>query len=429
MKKLLIGTGVAGIAVVALGAGSLIFTDKQIDNMVAQVEQTVSQPVTMTVLEDDNSLLHRQLNLVLAMDDGETQFKVIIENAIEKRPWGTSIQHIILMDDGFAKIDSNDEIKQLLTQYFVDQPFVTGTTNVSFSGNYQSTFLSKSVNESLAEGSLALSPFELVVTGNLTGDLTMNGSWAGMSMVNNDLQQSSVLIKPMQVSAVGELYNNSVFLGKQILSGEGMEFVQTSEWQNQRFTMAPFSFVSSGELADEHFSGLFTAALEGFNYEDDDNSLDVKNINTSISISGIEASNYKKLVDGLNEMQVSGVPSDALMGQASTLLRNGFVIEMNDWVATVDDQNIAFGAALVIPENDVADVSNLFSLMGLFANVKANANLQFDQGLADVPVLHEPLLALLTSGVMINDDTQYRMDFSLENGIALLNKEPLPLPF
>ncbi|MDX1474339.1 MAG: hypothetical protein R3309_09220, partial [Reinekea sp.] len=96
MKKLLIGTGVAGIAVVALGAGSLIFTDKQIDNMVAQVEQTVSQPVTMTVLEDDNSLLHRQLNLVLAMDDGETQFKVIIENAIEKRPWGTSIQHIIL---------------------------------------------------------------------------------------------------------------------------------------------------------------------------------------------------------------------------------------------------------------------------------------------------------------------------------------------
>ena len=218
-------------------------------------------------------------------------------------------------------------------------------------------------------------------------------------------------------------------MGEQRIAGEGLSLSQNSDWSNINFALGAFTLFSDGRFVDDRFSGQATMKVASLGFNSVDGRLQVDNVQAAVSIAGIAVESYKAIVAGLNEMQVTGAPSVQLMDEANVLLRNGFVLEFSDWQAVVDDQNIAFNAMFELPENTVADVNNLFSLIGLFASVKANAALHFDAGLSDVPLLYDAVFGLLSSGAVVNNGDDYSMSFTLENGVATLNGEPLSLPF
>ena len=427
MNKFLLGVSIVSVGAVALGAGSLAITDGQINKMVEQLESSVSAPMSVEVRKDTNSLFARQLDLVVAIQEEGFEATFFIENDIQKRPWGTAIAHAISMQSPFK--ESNDSLALLFNQSFVDQAFITGTTNVSIGGQYQTVLDSIGINEQTADGALDVKPMHVEMTGDMSGSIAMEGQWPGMVIGTNDLEKVTMELSPMEFSAKGKMYLDSVFLGKQRIAGQGVTLSQASDWQTMAVTFGAFAIESEGRLIDEKFMGRANVDLASLQYTAEDESLQANSIQAAVSIDGISAENYKALAVSLNEFQSSGVPSEQLMRDANVLLRNGFVVEFSDWQAVIEDQSIAFNAMLELPENTVADVNNPFSLMGLFTSIKANANLQFDRGLSDIPQLYDAVFGLLSSGAVVNEGDDYRMAFSLENGVATLNGAPVPLPF
>jgi hypothetical protein len=67
--------------------------------------------------------------------------------------------------------------------------------------------------------------------------------------------------------------------------------------------------------------------------------------------------------------------------------------------------------------------------MGLVGEIKANAEMAMDIGLADVPEVAGAMMGLLMTGALVEDGEEYTLDFTMEDGAAELNGEVLPLPF
>jgi uncharacterized protein YdgA (DUF945 family) len=149
----------------------------------------------------------------------------------------------------------------------------------------------------------------------------------------------------------------------------------------------------------------------------------------SFGMTGIDVAAYQALVEELNQMQLTGVPSSEMMESANILLQNGFGLTLDDWYATVEGHSVALNASFELPENEISDVNNPFTLLGLVGQLSASADLSMDSALADIPEISDALLSVLMTGAIVSEGDEYKMSFSMENGVAKLNGEVLPLPF
>jgi hypothetical protein len=429
MNKVVIGTLVASTAVVALGATSILVADKQVDNAVMQMTDAASSMLAVEVLEDDNRFLSRQLNVSLSINDLDNPFTLIIENSLSKKPWGTVVSHAVSFDKSFLDSVNEENAMAIMQKNFVDQPFLVGETSISMTGNYQSKFDTVEMNETVDDVEVMIGSLAIQAMGDINGALKLDGQWPGLNVSVDDLESVSFVVKPIEFHADGSYVNSSLFEGTQDFVSEGLEFVMSSEWDKQSLTTSGLTSSSVTEITNDRLSTNVTLASPGFVFVNNEEALTVNDINLALGISGINADNYMKIMDGLNQMQVTGVPGADLMESGNQLLQDGFSIDLTDWRAEIKDQSFAMDASFTLPENDIADVNNPFSLMGLVGEIKANAEMAMDIGLADVPEVAGAMMGLLMTGALVEDGEEYTLDFTMEDGAAELNGEALPLPF
>jgi uncharacterized protein YdgA (DUF945 family) len=429
MNKVLLGTAISVAAVTAIAATSMVVTDTQIDNVISHLTSSSLEPLTVAVIEDENSLFERNVSFSITFDDGQQPIVIIVDNQLSKKPWGTEITHSVALDDSILDDIYDVSARELMQKLFVNQALLEATTHVSMTGTYQTNIETLDVQETVEDVSIQFHPMRLSATGNMSGAIEMSGQWSGFSIVADDLEKIDFSFLPVEFQAEGKYINGSVFEGQQVLTGEGFNFSMESEWASQGLTGQSYELVSSGDVVGNDFSGELSFNSEGLTYQGDDSLLTVNDIGFSFVIAGIDIDNYQSLVEELNKMQTTGVPSPALMQSANVLLRNGFGLSLNDWHANIEGHSVALDADFELPENEIADANNPFSLMGLVTQFSATADVTMDSALADIPEISEPLLGVLMTGVFVSEGDQYTLAFSMKDGIAELNGEVLPLPF
>ena len=129
---------------------------------------------------------------------------------------------------------------------------------------------------------------------------------------------------------------------------------------------SPFSVSVSGEIDGDDYASRLELATDGFTLQDNGESLTITEVDAAVSLQGLNATNYQNLVTELNTMQTVGVPSQALMDELNSVLKNGFRFEVERWKATIEGQNLNAAAHFQLPENQVANVNNPMSLLGLY---------------------------------------------------------------
>jgi len=429
MNKALLITAIAGVGVVAVGTGSMVVTNNQVDSVITELQNNVSAPMTLEVIEDTDSFTNRNVVLSFSVDEADQPIKVLLANNIQKRPWGTTIEHKVLLDESTLSNVDDDQAKEIIQKYFIDQPVLSGTTIVGLTGSYDTSLATASFDEQIEEFTMKFHAMTVNAKGDMSGNLKMTGQWPGMEMAIDELEAVSVKWLPMEFDLDGQYVNSSMFIGNQTVDGEGVEFTSTSEWSDTSVTLGPYTMTSKGDLQDDRFEGDFYIRAGDFALNMGEDNVALTNVVLSFALGGIEADNYQNIMQGLNDMQVSGVPSEELMNEANTLLQNGFTFGLPEWKASVNESDFLLDANFELPQNEVADVNNPFSLMGLISGIKAEANIKMDATLADIPEVSEQLSMLMMTGALVEDGDQYVMNFTMENGEPLLNGQPVPLPF
>ena len=429
MNKVLLGTAISVAAVTAIAATSMIVTDNQVDHVISHITTSNVDPLTVAVIDDENSLFERNVSFSLTFDDGQQSFVIVVDNQLSKKPWGTKITHSVTLDDSMLDDIYDESARELMQKLFVNQALLEATTHVSMTGTYQTNIETLNVQETVEGVSIQFSPMTLSATGNMSGAIEMSGQWPGFSIVADDLEKIDFSFLPVEFQAEGEYINGSVFEGQQVFTGEGFNFSIESEWASQGLTGQSYELVSSGDVEGNDFSGELSFNTEGLTYQGEDSQLTVNDVGLSFGIAGIDVDNYQSLIEELNKMQATGVPSPELMQSANVLLRNGFGLSLKDWHANIEGHSVALDADIELPVNEIADANNPFSLIGLVTQFSATANVTMDSALADIPEISEPLLGVLMTGVFVSEGDQYKLAFSMKDGVAELNGEVLPLPF
>ena len=430
MNKTLLISSLAVAGIVVAGAGTLLVTDRQIDKALAQLqENTVSSPFVIAVREDKSSLTERHLVLTASIEQAGQSISLVLDNDIQKRPWGAKIEHRLYFDESvLAQID-DQPTQAILRKFLVDQALISGTTKIGLTGNYQSELVGIAVDELIEQTQVMVSPLKLSISGDRAGHLTSEGSWQGATLTMDDLEQIAVSLRPMTFASEGQYISGGLFVGEERFSGEGLSFDMTSDEGTVGYEIGAMTGQATSQVSEGHLVSDVSLAMEQVTFNVGIEPVELTDIILSLGMSGLVVENFQSLMQNLNSMQVSGEPSPAFMEDASQMLRDGFKLAIPQWQVSINGQRIALQAGFELPANDVADVNNPFSMMGLVSSLKANARLDIAGGLSEVAIVAEPFNALMMTGVLVEKGTDYQMDFILSDGAATLNGEALPLPF
>jgi len=430
MNKTLLISSLLVAGVVVAGVGTLLLTDRQIDAALAQLQNSAaSSSITIAVSEDQSSLMERHLELIVSVDQAGQSISVVVDNDIQKRPWGAKIVHRLHFDESLLEQIEDQPTEAILRKLLVDQALISGTTEVGLTGNYNSELVSISVDELIDQTQIRVSPLRLSISGDRAGHLESDGSWQGATLTMDDQEQIAVSVQPMTFQSTGQYLSAGFFVGEERFSGEGFSFDISSEEATLGYEVGKMTGQANSQVSDERLAVDLSFTMDQMTFNDGTEPMELTDIMLSFAMSGLVVENVQSLMQNLNSMEANGEPSPALMENANQLLRNGFKLAMPQWQASIDGQRIALQADFELPANDVADVNNPFSMMGLVSSLKANAQLDVAGGLSEVAIVAEPFSALMMTGVLVEKGTDYQMDFTLADGAATLNGEAVPLPF
>ncbi|WP_320824079.1 DUF945 family protein [Reinekea sp.] len=430
MHKTLLISSLLVAGIVVAGAGTLLATDRQIDAALAQLqENTASSPFVIAVREDKSTLTERHLVLTASVEEEGQSISLVLDNEIQKRPWGAKIEHRLYVDESLLAQIEDEPARAIFRKFFLDQALISGTTEIGLTGNYQSELVGIAFDEVIEQTEVTVFPLRLAIAGDRTGHLTTEGSWQGATLRMDDLEQIAVSVRPMTFESEGQYLSGGLFLGEERFSGEGFSFNMTSEEAPVGYEIGAMTGQGTSQVIDERLVADGSFAMKKIAFNAGTEPVQLTDINLSFTMSGLVVENLQSLIQNLNSMQANGEPSPALMENASQILRDGFKMDLPQWQVSINGQRIALQAAFELPANDVADVSNPFSMLGLVSTLKYNAHLDVAGGLSELAVVAEPFNALMMTGVLVEKGADYQMDFILADGAATLNGEAVPLPF
>lgn len=430
MNKTLLVTSLVVVGVALAGASAMLVTDRQIDAALAQLQDSAAaSSILIAVSDDQSSFIERHLVLTASVEQADQRVTLVIDNNIQKRPWGARIEHRLHFDASLLTWVDDAQNQALLRTLLIDQDVMTGTTKIGLTGDYQSDWLGIGIEEQIEQATVRVSPLRLAITGDPSGKFSMTGSWPGATVTVDEPEQVAMVMRPLSFQSEGRYIGGSVFVGEQSTSGDGMSFDLTSELAQVHYQVGAYSIQSNSQVTDERLAMDLSFQVDQVSLDDGEAPVDIKDILLALSMTGSSVQNLQSLSQNLNAMQISGEASPALMEDINVFLRTGFVFAVSQLQATLDGQAIALQASFEMPENAVADVNNPFSMLSLVSSLKADAHLELAGGLSESTLLAEPFNNLMMTGVLVENGADYQVDFKLADGSALLNGEPLPLPF
>lgn len=433
MNKALIVTTAVVVGVVAAGAGSMMLVDGQIDNAVSQFESQSNDLMTIDIVSDNSGFLDRQLTLKIGMDLEGESVNIILKNDIQKRPWGTSIEHALTLDPSFISAVNDPKAAEFLSTNFINSPMLAGNTNLTMFGSYQTNLASFSINEPLEGFEVIFTPWLVNVKGSVKGDMLLNSNWNGMKLVStyNELQAFDLNWKPMTMVADGNYHGGNTFIGKQSITGQGMSLITETEYESVNVQMGDFALASNSDVEKGRYNGDIRWDTSNLTFDVDGSVFTVTDIVLAANMSGFDVDNLSELSQELNAMSSTGGLdlSPSLIRTGNKALQDGFSFGLTEVSAKVDGKEAKMSFEASLPANKVADIGNVFSLMGLIPTVFAQADLKIHKDIAEMPELSEQIFSLMMMGALIEENDGYVLSARFENGAATLNGQPVPLPF
>ncbi len=426
MKKVILVSAI-GIGVIAAGAGSMLAMNSQIDNAIERLKSASNDRLTVSVKEDSGSFTDRHIQLSFVVEENYSTFEFLVDNDITKRPWGATIEHSVRLGD-FDAYGATDREQEIFKKYFVDQSAITGSTSISVTGSYQSNFTSVSVQENQDSLAVSIEPLSVEISGDRSGHVLANGLWNGLVVKDEGDQPATLTVEPVSFSLDGEYIAGTIFLGDQSIEGQGLNFELADDWNSVSIKSGNYSLTSTGSITDNRYNGGAYLKADSIFFMGDAEQLDIQDIAFSFEISGFEEQNLVNILEQVNDMEASGLPSAVLMNELNTMLQNGFTISIPESHATFDDGDLSLAGSFILPENTIADTNNPLSMMGLLPMLEASMDLTMDSSIAYVPQLNEVFTTLQQSGSLVEVGDKYESHFSLLNGKALLNGEQMQLP-
>lgn len=434
MSKWLLGLIV--IVVIAAGGSyaSLSMIDSRVDEALIAAQSDLPTGLSVEVVEDTNQLLQRELLLKVTYAEASIQeLTALVSSTVHKRPWKAELDYEVTLDEASFG-DADDKTVEWARDNLVEQPMLFGTVEVSPTGSFNAVVESFSVSESTIESGTELSitsePVYVEVQGDMNGTVAMSGSWPGMEFKFEDTETVAVSVAPVTLAMDGYYVHDAVFIGTQMLKSEGMNFESNSPNEQVTVLLGASSLNSSSELVDGQFAGEFSLRTDQFLSEVAGTATTVSNLMLALNISGIDPENLSSLSTLSQQFSPEAPLPEELTEIASAILQDGFSIELPNWHAEIEGHDFDINSSVSLPANDVADVSNVFTLMNLLPEVSASFDFAFDSAAMEDPTLADALFALMMTGMLVEDSDRYRLSAAMDGGAATVNGEPAPfLPF
>ncbi|MFQ3231001.1 MAG: hypothetical protein ACI9DO_002380, partial [Reinekea sp.] len=290
-----------------------------------------------------------------------------------------------------------------------------------------------SINEPLEGFEVIFTPWLVNVKGSMKGDILLNSNWNGMKLVStyNEFEAFDLDWKPMTMLADGKYHGGNTFVGKQSITGQGVSLITETEYESMNVQVGDFALVSSSDVENNRFNGDFRWDTSSLTFDVDGSVFTVTDIVMAANMGGFDVDNLTELSQELNAMSSTGGfdLSPSLIRTGNKALQDGFSFGLSEVSAMVDGKAAKMSLEASLPANQVADIGNIFSLMGLIPTVFAQADLKIHKDIAEMPELSEQMFSLMMMGALIEENDDYVLSASFENGAATLNGQPVPLPF
>ena len=88
---------------------------------------------------------------------------------------------------------------QLLREYLVNNAFITGQSNISVLGKFDSELNTVAIAETIDDVTLDISPLTIRSNGSVTGSVSASGEWPGFDVSVNDFENVAVTLKPREL--------------------------------------------------------------------------------------------------------------------------------------------------------------------------------------------------------------------------------------
>ena len=351
---------------------------------------------------------------------------LVVKNNVKKSLWQATVNHEVFLDKKALDRVSPDK-RAWLQEHAVDKPFLTGSTTIDALGAYHTQFASIEVNDAIADLKLELKPITGDITGHGSGALEYNIDWPGLKASSSELFDSDVSLLPVHLHGKGKL-SKGTFVGENSIKGEGLDG-RVEGTEPQLIKLGPYDGSYNVTEKDKHLQLASNFHFDQLTMEDNvSEPLTVEDFAVAFNLSGLDADNMQRLQAELDKIAESGEPTEALITEANQLLRNGFTIELKDWQAQFNGLPSTLDANLVLTENEIADLQNPMSFIGLLGNLSANLNLTIAADTSEIPQLTDSVTRLIMSGAVVDEGDQYSMEFSLVDGMPTLNGELLSIP-
>ncbi len=421
-KKVWIFSAVV-LVVAIIGGLSFVLPERYVERGIQELEASAGTVFDVSVSNPSP----QQFDLHLEAMSAGFPLALNIKNTLKKSVWQSTMTHEVFLDPSFFDAQPANAT-DWWRENFTDAPVMTGETTFDLLGNYTTHFESFSVAEKFPEVEVDISELIGDVSGNATGNLEYKIDWAGLSVVDTLTNEGELKVLPVSFTGKGKFLAGTIFVGEQELLGEGFEFNQENEWENILISLSSFRVWSHGVEESDRISGETQVSVDRFVVETDEEPLTISDVKLGVKIGGLEPGNIERLNAEMRSMSATGIPGPEAMAELNQLLRNGFTFELNEWQASVNDLAFNLDADIALTENTIADVQNPMSAMGLLGNFSANLDLVFDAGIAEIPQMYDALFTLMMTGALVSDEEQYTMSFSMNNGLPMLNGEPLSIP-
>ncbi|MDN3652964.1 DUF945 family protein [Thalassotalea ponticola] len=297
-------------------------------------------------------------------------------------------------------------------------------TQITFLGDSYSTLSSKTITVNSSDAVMKILPTDLTIKLTHQGELALNGIWQGMTVYQHE--QALVEIGQMQMTSNQQIVRGSVWANTAIMVGDSNIHLDSLLIQdNDDVGPIAMNHVDITTTSADH-NGLMAGkavvsakdiralglTFDGFNYQS--------------SIKNVDLDTYAELQALLVKASMQDNPqqfAQQVQVIIPKLLKSAPEFKMDNLALTTGQGDISSYMDISF-DSDKIDTSNPMSIYtAIDANAHGQAPLDFFVELNMSEVIDD----LLAEKILIREQQNIRFDFSLADGLPILNGQAVPL--
>ncbi|WP_250656727.1 DUF945 family protein [Alkalimarinus coralli] len=428
MNKL-VGVGLAGLGVVALGGPYVSGT--QAESQYHQAIQALNNQAGVTVISEEYDRGYFAADSITLIQLDRTEFDEELPKEIRFK---THYSHGVYSVNAVSHLIFDEETTAELEKLLGDKPPVEVITTVNLFGDASVVAKTPEVDYSDDESGdkVSISALEMIVDiPSSLEQVTASIDWPGMNLSGESGEE--IKVGQFSMTQTGSQLTDYLWASDMTMTLDSITGLESG----QRFDLKKLEMSSVTEQSSEgRVDSGFEMSIDSVKLNEDE----FKNHKLVFSLKNLAMIEFDALMetfDKLEETSQIGDPQQQAMAQmeqfarvgqdVTALLNKGLEIDVSELFVNTPKGDVK--GLLHIEQPESKEVSNA-GPGALLKTTKGNLSLSIPAQLLEQggPEMQQQLQALLSQNLIVKDGERYKTEATLENMMMNINGTEMPLP-